>query len=173
MKQYGKTAILISLLLSIIVSCKKVEYEGNTGKIIHKHYDPAININFDKEHPQSGWDTIFLDFDQDGTNDMMIYFAFPYDYPAYAHALDTWQISSNDEDLPVNEWDEYDWIQRTHIYPTPKYYLRHQVGDDYCYGWIHSYMMYGDDGQHPVTRFYFDSFAYCTCPNYPIKWGEK
>ena len=171
-----RTIVVIALfpfLLLLAASCHKITYEGNTGKIVYTHYDPAININLDENQPNSGWDTIFLDFDRDGSNDMMIYFAFPYDYPAYAHALGTWQLCGDSDDTPVNELNEYQWVQRTHILPTPKYYLRHKEGDGHCYGWIHSYMMYGNDGQHPVTRFYVEAFAYCTCLNYPIQWGER
>ena len=104
-----RTIVVIALfpfLLLLAASCHKITYEGNTGKIVYTHYDPAININLDENQPNSGWDTIFLDFDRDGSNDMMIYFAFPYDYPAYAHALGTWQLCGDSDDTPVNELNE-------------------------------------------------------------------
>ena len=40
------------------------------------------------------------------------------------------------------------------------------VDGNYYYGW---YRTYGIPQNH---SWYFDKFAYCTIPNYPLRWGE-
>ena len=77
-----KTTLAATLLILLLAGCHKVHYEGQTGRIVHTKFDPPININFNEDHPASGWDTIYFDFDDDGIRDMMIYFAYPYLFPA-------------------------------------------------------------------------------------------
>lgn len=172
MKRLYPTTLLLVIIFLAMTSCHKVSYDGETGRIIYTHFKPAININFDEDHPATDWDTIFLDFNKDGTDDMMIYFAFPYYYPAYAHGKDSWQLHRT-ADSPVNELNDDHWTNRINLIPGFQCFIRHQTEEGYCYGWLHYYMLYGNEGQHPVTRFYLEDMAYCTCPNYPIKWGEK
>lgn len=44
--------------------------------------------------------------------------------------------------------------------------LRKAVGDDYYYGWFNYYKEPG------YTTGYMDCYAFCTIPNYPLRWGQ-
>lgn len=173
MKQRCKTTILAVLLLTAIISCRKVMYEGNTGKIIYTHFKPALNINLDTDHPTS-WKPVFLDLNKDKNNDLRIYFAYPYQ-SASAEALDDWELCriSYDDNTPIDQVDYFSWQKGLLLLPGYQYFVRQKVEEDYCYGWIHTYMMNGSEGDHESLHFYIEDVAYCTCPNYPIKWGEK
>ena len=49
----------------------------------------------------------------------------------------------------------------------------HNTEDGVYYGWLDAYSFLGSDGQERVIRFYLRETSYCTCLNYPLKWGEK
>lgn len=170
MKPLYKTVILIVSMI-IMASCHKVEYEGNTGKILHTKFDPIINLNLASNDSSQSRDTAYLDFNKDGQNDMKVFLVESYQY-AVCVTVGDWEICSIIDDTSVNEIPEYEWKKNYSMSPFHKHFVRHKVDEGFCYGWVHTYMLYGNEGQSPVTRFYIEDIAYCTCPNYPIKWGE-
>ena len=157
--------------LCCLSACHKVEYGGQTGKILHKKYDPALNINYNYSESEQIWDTLCVDLDQDDVTDLKIYFE--YDVP-FIQAMKDWQIcilSSDNLNITDSNW----WGKGIHVF----YDSLHPIAvvqsteDGSYYGWLDAYSSVGSDGQQNVIRFYLRETAYCTCLNYPLKWGEK
>ena len=44
--------------------------------------------------------------------------------------------------------------------------FRAEIEGDYYYGWFRIYYVQGE------WNWYFDKMAYCTIPNYPLRWGQ-
>ncbi|MBQ6770036.1 MAG: hypothetical protein IJP44_03535 [Bacteroidales bacterium] len=164
-----KHIIIILLILSALPACHKVEYNGQSGKILHKRYDPALNINYVMGDVEQTWDTLRFDLDQDGTTDLKI--CFQYETP-YIIASKDWELSVAN-DLYINQvgW----WSRDFQVFggQMNAICVRRTVDNDYCYGWLDAYATQGSEGQVDVIRFYLRETCYCTCPNYPLKWGEK
>ena len=153
----------------LISACHKVEYNGQTGKILLKKYDPALNINYIMDDVEQTWDTIRLDLDQDGSTDLKICFQF--DTP-YIIGSEEWEISvANDLDICSVSW----WSRDYPVYwgGVKAICVRHTLDDGYCYGWIDAYSTIGSEGQVDAIRFYLRETGYCTCIDYPLQWGEK
>lgn len=163
-----KTAIVaVVALMGFLTACHKVEYNGMTGKILHKKYDPALNINYIMADVEQTWDTLRLDLDRDGATDLKI--CFQYDTP-YLIGSKEWELSTTIEDNISNvNW----WSRDYHALGARAICVRHTVDGGYCYGWLDCYAAMGSEGQVDAIRFYLRETSYCTCPNYPLKWGEK
>ena len=167
----------IALVLPIIVglwcfsACHKVKYGGQTGKILHQKYDPALNISYSYADSVQTWDTLCIDLDQDKTTDLKVYFE--YDIP-FIQAMKDWQICILSSDNP-NITDAYWWERGIHVFYDSVHPIAvvHYTEDGVYYGWLDAYSFLGSDGQERVIRFYLREKAYCTCLNYPLKWGEK
>lgn len=157
------------LLVVLFTACHKVEYNGQTGKILHKAYDPAMNINYIMADVEQIWDTIKLDLDEDGATDLKI--CFQYDTPYIIGSKD-WELSVTN-DLNINNLG---WWNRDYLMywgSVKAICLRHSLDEGYCYGWIDAYATRGSEGQVDAIRIYLRETAYCTCLNYPLQWGEK
>lgn len=167
----------ITLVLPIVVglccfsACHKVEYEGQTGKILHEKYNPALNISYNYADSVQTWDTLCIDLDQDKTTDLKIYFE--YDIP-FIQAMKDWQICILSSNNP-NITDAYWWERGIHVFYDSVHPIAvvRNTEDGVYYGWLDAYSFLGSDGQERVIRFYLRETSYCTCLNYPLKWGEK
>ena len=166
----NKPVLLLALLMIVVATaCKKVEFNGQTGKILHKTYSPALNINYVLNDEEQHWDTIKLDLDQDGATDLKV--CFQYETP-YIIGSESWELSvANDLDISQVGW----WSRDYHVFwgSVQAICVRHTIDDGYCYGWLDAYATRGSEGQVDAIRFYLRETGYCTCPNYPLKWGEK
>ena len=168
-----KLAWVLSIVagLCCFSACHKVEYNGQTGKILHKKYDPALNINYSYSESEQTWDTVRIDLDQDNITDLKVYFE--YDIP-FIQAMNDWQIcilSSDNLNITDSNW----WGKGIHVFydsAHPIAVVQSTENGSY-YGWLDAYSSVGSDGQQNVIRFYLRETAYCTCLNYPLKWGEK
>ena len=157
--------------LCCLSACHKVEYGGQTGKILHKKYDPALNINYSYSESEQIWDTLRMDLDQDDVTDLKVYFE--YDIP-FIQAMNDWQIcilSSDNLNISDSNW----WGKGIHVFYDSVHPIAvvHSTEEGSYYGWLDAYSFLGSDGQERVIRFYLRETAYCTCLNYPLKWSEK
>ena len=168
-----KIALVLSIVagLCCLSACHKVEYEGQTGKILHKKYDPALIINYSYSESEQTWDTLRIDLDQDNITDLKVYFE--YDIP-FIQAMKDWQICILSKDN-LNITDSNWWGKGIHVYYDSVHPIAvvQSTEDGSYYGWLDAYSSVGSDGQQNVIRFYLRETAYCTCLNYPLKWGEK
>ena len=163
------TAFAIAALFCCLTTCHKVQYGGQTGKIMHKKYDPALNINYIVDDVEQTWDTLMIDVDGDQTTDLKICFLFE---TPYIIAAPDWELSvaTNGYINIVTWWNKGYQVFWEHL---SAICLRHTTDEGPCYGWIDCYSTVGSEGQVDAIRFYLRETAYCTCPNYPLKWGEK
>ena len=166
-----KIALVLSIAtgLYFLSACHKVEYGGQTGKILHKKYDPALNINYIMDDVEQHWDTIKLDLDLDDVTDLKICFFYE---TTYIIGSSDWELSlTTDDDISGVNW----WSRDYHLYwgHVSTICIRHTTEEGPCYGWLDCYATKGSEGQVDAIRFYLRETAYCTCPNYPLKWGEK
>ena len=169
MKRFS-IALVITLIISCLSSCHKVEYGGLTGKILHKKYNPALNINRIRDNePEQVSDTLKIDLDEDGSHDLKLYFFYE---QVCIEAANDWELSVTTDGYmnTLNWWNRDYRVLWGHLVPLC---VRHSVDEGYCYGWLDCYSTLGSEGQVDVIRFYFRETGYCTCPNYPLKWGEK
>lgn len=164
-------ALILSITLGLcfLSSCHKVEYGGQKGKILHNKYDPALNINYIMDDVEQTWDTLKIDLDRDGETDLRA--CFFYDMANIIASKD-WEISVA-YDGYISE--AYGWSREHRVYwgHLSPLCVRHIVDEGYCFGWLDCYSTKGSEGQVDAIRFYLREIAYCTCPNYPLKWGEK
>lgn len=163
-------ATLVSIaIFCLMTACHKVSFNGQTGKILHKSYSPALNINYILYDGKQDWDTIRLDLDRDDMTDLKI--CYLYETP-YIIASKDWELSvANDLNInEVNWWNRDFHVNWGQVYALA---VRHTTDEGYCYGWLDCYSTRGSEGQIDAIRFYLRETAYCTCPDYPLKWGEK
>lgn len=175
-----KKALLFVGLISLVFSfsCNKVNYGGESGRIIHKKCDPMPNINMYPNTGAADSDTLFVDLDKDGISDLKAYFTIPLGYWNDAVRLEMsegWSIGNSDACYYLNDgnchWNSYFDI---YVFSMNGIGIMHELEEGKnCYGWMKAYINTGSDGQQDILRFYIEEYAYCTCPNYPLKWGEK
>ena len=160
-----KKAITIFALI-ILYICGKAQQ----GEIIYVDYEPDWIA-------QDSFDTLWIDFDQDGTRDLLFYLEL--NGAATLRTLltaNSWEVHPmrDDDTIPpypaISEIDEL-WVTHPYVL-TPgnyvpggsifKWAVRHRVEERYYYGWFQVLPI-------PVS---FDRYAYCTIPDYPLIWGE-
>ncbi|MBO7617015.1 MAG: T9SS type A sorting domain-containing protein [Bacteroidales bacterium] len=161
MKKY---LILAALLLAVL------GLKAQQGEIIYVDFDPDWIA-------QSCFDTLWIDFDQDGTKDLLFYEEL--NGAATLRTLLTaysWEVHPmrDDDTIPpypaISEIDEL-WVWHPYVIRPGNYAqdgavfkwaIRHRVGEHYYYGWFQVLPL-------PVS---FDRYAFCTIPDYPLMWGE-
>ena len=138
------------------------------GEIIYVDFDP------DWIGGQSWYDTLWIDFDEDGERDLLFYWELASSSSdTYFHTTNnSWTIHAmaDSDTIPISEIENY-WLTRlgferpTYNNPAPtlNYAIRHHVGNDYYYGW-YKVLSIGNTS--------FDMYAFCTIPNYPLRWGQ-
>ena len=161
----------IKLILIILALMPFSRAFAQVGEIIYVDFDPDWI-------GQSWYDTLWIDFDDDGERDLLFY------WNLNSAASDTYfQTTKNDwtiramfgaDTIPpypaISEIENY-WFtslgfeRPTLNNPAPiqKYAIRHQVGNNYYYGWFK--VLSGGTVS-------FDKYGFCTIPNYPLRWGQ-
>lgn len=160
-----KKHIILAILLLATLGLK-----AQQGEIIYVDFEPDWIA-------QDSFDTLWIDFDQDGTRDLLFYLEL--NGAATLRTLltaNSWEVHpmrDNDTIPPYPAISEIDELWVTHPYVlTPgnyvpggsifKWAVRHRVGEHYYYGWFQVLPI-------PVS---FDRYAYCTIHDYPLRWGQ-
>jgi hypothetical protein len=158
-----KHLILAVLLMAAL--CLKAQQ----GEIIYVDFEPDWIAH-------DSFDTLWIDFDQDGTRDLLFYWVL--NGAATMQTLvtaESWEIhpmKDNDTIPPYPVIPEIEELWVTHPYVLPpggyhpygsslKWAVRHRVGEHYYYGWFQI-----------LQYVSFDKYAYCTIPDYPLMWGQ-
>lgn len=165
---------LLICSLSVFVQCSKAQnYE-----FYYTDFDPDIKLI------ENYQDTLGLDFDRDGRNDVLVYYkhfgSVAERYGAMKTTNDNWEIaycrlvdsiSLPHPDIPTFGWgSEESLMDPNAIYPNNKYGLRFQKGSDYYYGWLSIYCDYNSTTDK--VEIIVDKMAFCNIPNYPLCWGQ-
>ena len=158
----------IGLFLTLLALLPFSRAFAQQGEIIYVDFDP------DWIGGQSWYDTLWIDFDEDGGRDLLFYWELASSSSdTYFHTTNnSWTIHAmaDSDTIPISEIENY-WLTRvgferpTYNNPAPtlKYAIRHRVGNDYYYGW-YKVLSIGNTS--------FDMYAFCTIPNYPLYWGQ-
>lgn len=177
-----KKTIVFAMMLMALFSCSKAQNED----VLYRDFKPDLRIAWNSE------DTIHLDFDNDGINDLRFYF--DYWHPSLCmiqEPLNGFDIRTiQEEETDIYPDDYWSW-SHSGAHPTAwtcclasdhptKFVCRKAVDSSFCYGWYRAYVVdssyYVDLHPNHTTVhkawIYVDKMAFCTIPNYKLEWGE-
>ena len=161
-------------------------FAQNDG-IIYTDYEPDLCVRvISLNYPN---DTIRIDFDQDGTTDFKVFINMLSTGEIGLFYISMWEyrwkLSDNDLVIQDGNWlsphhvrqvlfyDQTNHLWLTHIDFTIGF--RKEMDGHYYYAWVNAY---GDieynaiQGVYHKVWAYVDDMAYCTIPDYPLRWGQ-
>ena len=172
-----KKTLLLAFLIGSMFCLKAQE-----GEILYTNFEPDNCI----DHPyiQEPFESIKIDFNQDGIIDVTIYNFI--ESTQYAHIAvfinDAWECRRLNDDYPndtIIPSNEFDWAQGilgdaffpSHgVHHADRTYGFRILNDGmYYYAWMH---LYADRVSLSQTSVCVDQYAYCTIPDYPLHWGQ-
>ena len=186
-----KTKLILALLALLPFSGAFAQ----TGEIIYRDFEPDLSIHamgYNDPH-----DTIRVDLDQDGTVDFKMYIATEQYFYRYVYVTSTWDfrycynsiyshpgIYEDDTIVPYPRW----WTDANGCWPLlwwnayddyMEFYMgfRKTVDGENYYAWSRIYMTIRtgynpSHGEYEIVEAYCDNAAYCTIPDYPLRWGQ-
>ena len=185
------------LFTMLALSVMAISY-AQKGEIIYTDFEPdlsieALSATYDR-------DTIKIDLDQDDTIDFKMYIDRVYSGSArYVFVSSSWEfricfnsiysygyMDENDTIFPYSRWSTANDAYELLWYPLDTHFMelfmgfRKTVKDEHYYAWAKIYMYRNPNGQgyHPshgyfdIVYAYCDDMAYCTIPDYPLRWGQ-
>lgn len=186
----------ILLIATLVFVCKGVFSQEQ--QIIYTDFYPDTSMTFwiGNVLPYPN-DLFYIDFDHDGEDDFFFWgdlgnrFVMGILFDAIGGYHSEWRISfcqpgdtiSNIPDLgdtiPNIPDDVYPplWLYGAlYLYPEGQsfphtYALRRKIGDDCYYGWYEASVTWDKDDLTRATVTLY-KMAYCTVPNYPLRWGQ-
>ena len=170
----------IKLILALLALMPFTGAFAQTGDIIYRDFEPdSILIYWYKLGP------VWIDLDVDGEpNDLKMvmwkggYFCVPELITAGPN-IRICTIEPDNTDIILSEIEEENW--ETYIgwsagcipCQYKHYGFRIQREDGYYYGWFETYnRVVSQKNEKQISHYGFDRTAYCTIPNYPLRWGE-
>ena len=188
-----KKIVLITSLALVAFCCR-----AQQGEIIYTDFEPDLSI--EATSATYDRDTIKIDLDQDGTIDFKMYIDRVYSGSArYVFVSSSWEfricfnsmysygyMDENDTIVPYPRWSTANDAYELLWYPLDTHFMelfmgfRKTVNDECYYAWAKIYMYRNPNGQgyHPshgyfdIVYAYCDDMAYCTSPDYPLRWGQ-
>ena len=138
--------------------------------------DPIFFIDYEPDlSVYEVYDSLWVDFDNDGNGDIFLCITNASGPGFYLHIVSTnnWEITDvpddgNDTLLSIAQWNShYIWLDDE---SQDRFAARKNTENGYLYVWFRAYW-------YPTYNpFYchlcFDKFAFCTIPNYPLRWGQ-
>lgn len=189
-----KKALIIVSFLSLLTVL-----QAQTGEIIYRDFMPDVSVSATTY--DSNGDTVRIDIDQDGTIDFMMWIGYM-NSPGmrYVHVTSSWYFrfcynsiysygyfDENDtlvsEPNPPGRWANPNevwlllWVDENPDYLELTMGFRKVMDGENYYAWSKIYTT-KSLGHHPsggdfyVVHAYCDDVAYCTIPNYPLRWGQ-
>lgn len=178
---------LLLLLLTIMFSY--CIFAQNNGEIIYTDFKPDLSIILNSittpSGPQFGdSDTLCLDFNEDGIKDMKFYYDVCYKL-YYCPVADMYNYNEwrcgfviNDT-IPNNQINSRDLnfmsnVIVPNLLDTIHLGVKHQINNNLYYGWLVLYVgSFTDDFINFRNCMIVDEMAFCTIPNYPLKFGQN
>ena len=188
------------LLLTMLAISLMAIVNAQEGEIIYTDFDPDLCI--EELTPYDSHDTLKIDLDQDGTTDFKMYIESKYSIMVrFVYVTSSWDfrycynsiysygsMDENDTIIPnhpvwaqANDVWELLWTDAGdgHYLEYTMGFRRTMEGDNY-YAWarIRMYRNINGNGYVPgpgefdIVSAYCDDMAYCTIPNYPLRWGQ-
>ena len=172
--------LLISLFLAQLAFAQK-------GEFIYVDFEPDLCVKVDHQPIMYPYptDTLRVDFDHDGTIDLLvsIYMLQTGQFvPEYHTTWDCLRYKKGENDVTIPSeslWNHcHDW---GYYYFTIETYWEDLIGfkktvDDVSYyAWLRIYVeriIHGIGGSYDKMWVYIDKYAYCSIPDYPLQWGQ-
>lgn len=161
-----KRLILLSsvLMLAFSVAC------AQSSDIIYRDFDPDSILVI----TNSG--VMFIDLDGYNQPDIrMSYYitspaVFPYIESCYPDSI---SLCVTEPDGILSEIEEWTSILDFEIVLASHHYgFRIKHDNRYIYGWFETYLEWDTPKDRRTVYWGFDRVAYCTIPNYPLRWGQ-
>jgi len=153
-----KLFTILAILLMAIMNLKAQPCE-----IIYRDFEPDSVLTI------SNSGSMWIDLDGEGHPDIkMSYYAtsggvFPSISSIYPDSIRLCVVEINNDIIPeITQW--YGGLDLTDVLESFHYGFRIKQGDSYLYGWFQTYMR--------NSLWGFDRTAYCTCSDYPLRWGQ-
>ena len=137
--------------------------------------DPILYTDFEPDpylHVVNSHEELCFDLDGDSVSDVCLAYelgsAWVYFYVTSTqdNLMLCYGMKEGDIIALAEEWNS-SWTFYSN--PDNASYMGFRIEKDgnYYYGWFRTYGM-----PAPEQKWYFDKFAYCTIPNYPLEWGQ-
>ena len=153
-----KTILLFALMVALPFSRALAQ----VGEIIYHDYEPDLMLQF-MEQPTE----IQIDFDEDGIYDIRMCWYFVsveggFKIVCHGQNVKVCKAEVGDTIPFLSGW----YFEQTFATRHENYAVRIEKDEEYYYGWFRTY--YEEEEQ----KWYLDERAYCTIPNYPLRWGQ-
>ena len=160
-----KTKTLLIAVFACLFSLTLFSQEN--GTIIYTDFEPDSIISPIK-WDSSGGNPIDINFD--GEDDFVFETTFSSsNLHKQVRTFTDWALAMTGESnpKPISEYSHWENWHDMSTSTTNYFYIafRHYIDMEFCYGWIR-YEYYGD-------KIVINDMAYCTIPNYPLKFGQK
>ncbi len=183
MKRNIKSILVLLALLPL------ARIHAQEGGIIYTEFNPPLSIN--SEYTPN--EKIQLDVDGNGTTDIKYWMEDGKYITMHCSNTEEWEMTtqaSYTDDYIATDisvlWSYPGWSWDISVYIDgyyhftiwDKWFYRKQVGDHYYYGWAHVHLI---DTVYNLSHIpydlyrytmYVDKMAYCTIPDYPLRWGQ-
>lgn len=171
-----KTTLFIALMMALPLS----RAFAQTGEIIYRDFEPdSILIYWEKYGP------VWIDLDLDGEANEFYMKMWVYgsvcapEHQTIGSNIRICTIEPENIDVPLTEVPEEDWKCYVGWGNGPeacrytRYGFRIRRMDGYYYGWFETYDrdVSTKNGKQRAHHG-FDRTAYCTIPDYPLRWGQ-
>lgn len=183
------------LLIVLVVWTTSFSF-AQQGNIIYTDFEPDLCVQ--ELSAQDSHDTLKIDLDQDGTIDFKMYIESKYPTMVrYVYVTSSWDfrycynniysygyMDENDSVIPNHTlWAEANRVWEllwSDSYMEFIMGFRKTVNGENYYAWANIYMhrnLHGNGyepgpGEFDIVSAYCKDMAYCTIPDYPMKWGE-
>ena len=152
---------LITITVALLMAAMSLK--AQEGEIIYRDFVPDTVLRIGYQQPHEIW----IDFDNDNLPDLQMFWY--NESPGVVVGLsgrDTYvkicQAEEGDTISQLSEWQS--GTSYPHLWE--KYAIRIEKEGEYYFGWFRTYVI-------PTEQnLYFDKFAFCTIPNYPLMWGQ-
>ena len=175
MKRIAFLAIILLSFLSV---------KAQEGEIIFTDFEPDLCISV-QTAPIMPHDTIYVDFTNDGVADFKVFFIMVstgtiYPYNIVVDGYDRTQRGEYDTIVPS---ETYPWFTGGYYcwsIENPTFFdeivgVKKIVDGNNYYAWVRLYserIPHGGGVVFDKMWTYVDKFAYCTIPDYPLRWGQ-
>lgn len=163
-----KQILILASLLLLFLSSK-----AQLGDIIYRDFNPdSILIVWQELGP------MYINLDEEGETDLKMWMVadgsmcVPYMGTLQQNleicAVEPYCVLS---EVPEDNWSLFlDW---SIVYANDNYGFRIEKDDGYYYGWFRTYTIeISGKEEKRVVHWAFDETAYCTIPDYPLRWGQ-
>ena len=170
MRRTLKSILTLSLLSMALFA------NAQHGEIFYTDFEPDLCVN----SINNTNDTVKIDFDEDGLTDFTMRVGLSsVGASIYLSSVDSeWEfremgMQEPDTIVPSDGfWGSFGFVNFG--YPPVQYIdftfgFRKRVDNHYYYAWMRMYGYYDDPYK---KRACVDKYAYCTIPDYPLRWGQ-